>query len=572
MSCTSLTHRTSLIVRGFASALFLFSVGLFLHVPDAYGQKDFEEWRKEQQQEYEQYLNEQDEAFLKFLKKQWRDVDVEAELGSPIDDKPEDIPTIGEMEPGASDPAATSNPPQPPPEPEPSPSEAEEETDPVADSEPPPTEAEEESDPVADSEPPPTEVEEESDPVADSESPPTEPEEEQTDDPTSASDPAPSDQRPSQVEANANMSQGALSFFGVQTTVPYTSALVPTVDGAPGKESIGDFWGALASEEYTPTLDALQQRREDLGLSDWGYYVYVRDLGDQLYQQKGLRAGSNDATLWTWFMMIKSGYSVRVGYRDDNIFLMLPVDGQIFNRPQLQLDGQRYYLMVEGGSGSLRTYEGQHETADQVLALDEAVLPKLGTSTKSRSASFSYDDERYTIDFKYNTAVLEYLRAYPNVELSVLFRSGVSSAAETSLKNALQSHVQDRPSRDALNFLLRFVQFSTKYQRDRENFGEERFLFPEESLAASASDCEDRAVLFAYLVRTLLDREVVGLQWPGHVATAVKVGEGLEAASEDRTFSVDGQTYILADPTYIGSSIGMEMPFVEDKEAEIISF
>ena len=53
-------------------------------------------------------------------------------------------------------------------------------------------------------------------------------------------------------------------------------------------------------------------------------------------------------------------------------------------------------------------------------------------------------------------------------------------------------------------------------------------MFAEETLAAKASDCEDRAALFAYLARTVLDRTVVGLQWPNHVATAVKVGNGLQ--------------------------------------------
>ena len=64
----------------------------------------------------------------------------------------------------------------------------------------------------------------------------------------------------------------------------------------------------------------------------------------------------------------------------------------------------------------------------------------------------------------------------------------------------------------------------------------------------------------------------MGLEWPAHIATAVRVGEGLEAASEDRTLTVDGATYIMADPTYIGSSLGMEMPLVENKDPDIIQF
>jgi hypothetical protein len=329
----------------------------------------------------------------------------------------------------------------------------------------------------------------------------------------------------------------------------------------------------MAEQDYASTLEAVQQQRTDLGLSDWGYYMYLRDLGDRFYEENGGTGSENAATLWTWFMMMKSGYAARVGYRGGNVFLMLPVNGQIYNRPQLYLDDQKYYLMVEdGGGGSLRTYKGQHGEARQILTLNETTLPRLEGTTKSDTASFSHGDERFNLAYEYNTAVLDYLRGYPNVELSVLFGAGASSAAQSSLVDAIRPHVRDRSPRDALNFLLSFAQFATKYERDRENFGEERFLFPEESLAARASDCEDRAVLFAYLVRTVLDRELVGLEWPSHVATAVRVGDGLEAASEDRTLTVEGTTYVMADPTYIGSTLGMEMPFVEGEEPDVIQF
>jgi hypothetical protein len=500
--------------------------------PAAHAQKDYEEWRKEQRQKYQQYLDRQDKAFLKFLKRQWTSVEVEAQTGSPIDDKPAEIPTAG-GEGGEQAPADAA---------------AQLGDDPAA-----PSRQSEPDQPGDRTE-------------ATRESPaPREP---------SPQPQAPSPDRAPQGAAEGTASTAALTFFGVQTTVPYSPSLAPAVEGAPGKETIRSYWRTMAKQDYKPTLEAVQARRDDLGLGDWGYYVYLRDLGTRLYEEKGAAgSGSNAATLWTWFMMMKSGYAVRVGYRGDNVFLLLPVDEQIYDRPQMYINDQRYYLMVEeGGGGSLRTYEGQHEEADQVLSIDEQVLPSLSGATKQRSASFSYDGERYNIEFAYDTAVLDYLRAYPNVELSVLFRSGVSSTAESSLRDALGPHLEGRSAREALTFLLRFVQFATTYKRDRENFGEERYLFPEESLAVSASDCEDRAVLFAYLARTLLDRRVVGLEWPSHIATAVRVGGGLEATSEDRALTVDGATYIMADPTYIGSSLGMEMPFVEGKAPDVITF
>ena len=35
-------------------------------------------------------------------------------------------------------------------------------------------------------------------------------------------------------------------------------------------------------------------------------------------------------------------------------------------------------------------------------------------------------------------------------------------------------------------------------------------------------DCEDRSILYSFLVKTLLNLPVVGVDYPGHVATAVK--------------------------------------------------
>jgi len=509
----------------------------------AYAQEDeYEEWRKKQQKEYNEYLNEQDKAFLKFLKKKWKNVEVESEMGSPVDDKPADIPTVGslDIEPGATNAANRRG-------------DRTVDDDPAPESEP---LEEREADREVDPEPSQEEIAESED-------------ERRVDTNPDRDRP----ERPAEEESSRATAKASLSFFGTETAVPYRSSLVPSMKGSPGKKPIRSFWRTMAEQKYDATLDAVEATRTDLGLSDWGYYVYVRDLANQLYREKGYSEGSNSATLWTWFVMMKSGYSVRVGYRGQDIFLLLPVDTQIFNRPQMYLDDQRYYLMVENSSGgSLRTYEGQHETADQVLELDERVLPKIEGETRNRTASFSYGDKRYNIDYTYDAAVLEYLRAYPNVELSVLFRSGASPAATSSLRSALESHLEGKSSRDALNILLRFSQFATDYKRDQDNFGEERFLFPEETLAASASDCEDRAVLFAYLARTLLDRRLVGLEWPTHIATAVKVGNGLEANSDDRTLTVEGDTYIMADPTYIGSSIGMEMPIVEGKKPDIIQF
>ena len=118
----------------------------------------------------------------------------------------------------------------------------------------------------------------------------------------------------------------------------------------------------------------------------------------------------------------------------------------------------------------------------------------------------------------------------------------------------------------AVNFLLRFVQTSLRYKTDEGQFGKENYLFPEETLHYPYSDCEDRSILFAWLVHTLLGMDVVGLDYPGHVATAVR----FKGKVSGDAVMHNGKRYVVADPTYINASAGMAMPAFKKNKPGVI--
>jgi hypothetical protein len=119
---------------------------------------------------------------------------------------------------------------------------------------------------------------------------------------------------------------------------------------------------------------------------------------------------------------------------------------------------------------------------------------------------------------------------------------------------------------EAVNLLLRFVQTAFKYKTDAGQFGFENYLFLEETLYYPYSDCEDRSVLFAWLVRSLLGLQVVGLNYPGHIATAVKFSD----ATKGDTVTFNHVKYVVSDPTYINATAGMTMPEFKHKTPEVI--
>ena len=92
-------------------------------------------------------------------------------------------------------------------------------------------------------------------------------------------------------------------------------------------------------------------------------------------------------------------------------------------------------------------------------------------------------------------------------------------------------------------------------------------MFSDETLFYPYCDCEDRSVLFSYLVRTLLNLKVIGLDYPGHVATAVKVSTDFKGDN----IIYKSEKYIICDPTFINANLGKSMPKFKDVKPEIIA-
>jgi hypothetical protein len=126
--------------------------------------------------------------------------------------------------------------------------------------------------------------------------------------------------------------------------------------------------------------------------------------------------------------------------------------------------------------------------------------------------------------------------------------------------------LEGKSEKEAVDYLLGFSQKAFSYKTDDDQLGREKYMLPEETLWYPYSDCEDRSFLFAYLVRGILKLDVVGLNYPGHVATAVRFSENV---SGDYVV-VNNPKYIVCDPTYINASAGMAMPKFKQQTPTVV--
>ena len=111
------------------------------------------------------------------------------------------------------------------------------------------------------------------------------------------------------------------------------------------------------------------------------------------------------------------------------------------------------------------------------------------------------------------------------------------------------------------------MQQGFSYQTDRKQFGREKNFFCEENFYYPANDCEDRAVLFARMVKLLLGYDVVLLEYEDHMAAAVCVPD---RKSRGTHVDIQGKRFMVCDPTCRGAAVGDLSRKYRNKKANVI--
>ena len=151
---------------------------------------------------------------------------------------------------------------------------------------------------------------------------------------------------------------------------------------------------------------------------------------------------------------------------------------------------------------------------------------------------------------------MDFYNEYPQCEWTNYSWAGLSDEVKAKLYPMLRKGIEGKSQIEAANRIINFVQTAFDYKTDGNQFGYERSLFADESFFYPYNDCEDRSYLFSILMKDLLGLEVVLLLYPGHLATAVHYTEPLSGSY----FTMDGKTWFISDPTYIGANVGECMP------------
>jgi len=351
-----------------------------------------------------------------------------------------------------------------------------------------------------------------------------------------------------------------LDFYGTRIEIDFDPSLNGSLPQEIHNTTIADFWDRVNKTDYMSLIRLLADIRTKLNLNDWGYYLLVKKTADLINPY------TNYSRLLTWFLLTKSGYRTRVAYAENQIALMFPSSNTIYGLRYFLIDQVKFYA-PDFALNQIYTYEKDFPGASKVFDMNLYHALNIGDQSAERSFQLSFKGREYSFSIRYNMNAISFYKDFPLCELGIFFDAAVTPGTKESILDAIKPKLDGLSIPDAVDFLLNFVQNGFPYKTDQDQFnGEEKFFFPEEDFYYPYSDCDDRAVLFAYLVKELLGLKVVGVAYPGHVATAVKF-PGEEAGD---FIMHKGEKYIIADPTYIDAPFGLTMPGMVNAKAEII--
>ena len=359
-----------------------------------------------------------------------------------------------------------------------------------------------------------------------------------------------------------------INFYGRQLAFNVPKALRVTSQGAKEKH-VAAYHEAMRTGDTIALFHIqLDDAVNQMGLNEWGYFILLRTLSEKLFTD------ANDRVLFSFYMLHRHGFKARVGRGRDSgrLLLLLALDNskEVYSKTFFRINGTKFYVVYGNGikGESIYTYD---EKADdkglKEVGLDFTKPLNIAACDKQRKLHLNKAD--IDISLPYSTAHLRYYDEIPTTVFPVYFKTPVSKEAEQSLEQTFGELGKRYNKVQLVDIMLNFVQTAFAYKIDEQQFGREKYFFPEEVIGLPFSDCEDRCAFFAWMVRRFVGYDVLGVLYDDHLATAVCFGN--EVNLSGKSFTLKGKRYVICDPTYPNAPIGTVIPKVANMKYEIVS-
>lgn len=327
------------------------------------------------------------------------------------------------------------------------------------------------------------------------------------------------------------------------------------------KEQVSRFEGLNMNQQTTLLINdsavssfvkEANQYASSYKLDDIAYLMLVQKAAAMITPKNE----TNFAKQFVYAVLYHKGLDVILGVSNNDITVYGATNFAIKNVLFVQFNNKTYYDLSFDQKKEPKHEQladmGNLQTAN-LIKLNKLTPPALGKLSSNKTIPFEYDDYVYFFTSRINQSLVEYYHDLPDIEMSLVYLNyGLSEKGANSLVNQLKDATAYMSKEKAVNFVLSFVQ-SLDYAKDMDVLGKEKFAFPEEALANDFSDCEDRSMLFAYLVREVTNLQSIGLLYKDAAHMNVAVENWRKNTGDLSVYDMD---FVVCEPSAKGFRAG----------------
>ena len=326
------------------------------------------------------------------------------------------------------------------------------------------------------------------------------------------------------------------------------------------ENSIANAYENLCTNNSTPIISDIKKIREKFKLNDWGMYTLVESIS------KAFCSNKNSQVVMQQYLLNELGLSTKIARMQSNnsLTLLTASDCMIYARPSITFDGVKYFCFENTKETAFYICPKNSSKAKNAMQMEITTAPDFGGETTTTSHKSS--DGAISVNLNVSKSLMSFYKSYPQCDYNVYATAPINAEVETPLLNAVAQAIAGKSESQAADMILNFIQTGFEYATDEQQFGYEKPFFVEEVFYYPQCDCEDRAVIYRYLVKKLLGLDVILISYPNHLATAVCFNEDIPGYY----ITYDNKRYTVCDPTYIGASIGNCMPNLQNISPKVV--
>ncbi len=354
----------------------------------------------------------------------------------------------------------------------------------------------------------------------------------------------------------------SFDFYGTSQQVLIPAALKQVRLKGVSEKDVADFWMALSRINVALLLEDCENKRIESNFNDWALFDWLQHLAKAIYQGDQYAA----ASVFTVYMMNQLGMMTRVARADDKLYVLFSAVQTVYGRKFVVLDTYPFYLADPSfRANEIYTYNAGTGRRGRPFDLHMGVPVSIGDDSSYRTVRKASSVFHKTMLLPVNQSIMAFYSNYPQMDVTEYVPAHLEPRFEEALTRYISPLVEGKSILESVNLLFLFVQKDFEYKVDLEQFGYEKPYFPEENFVYAYNDCEDRSILFSFLVRNMLHEKVVLLDYNDHLAAAVR----LPGAIRGDYLKIQNEKYYVCDPSFMNAAIGVSMPEYRNRPAKV---